>query len=136
MSGENFFKAFGDDLSVTIKRTNTMKLVVIESPFAGDRERNARYLRACLLDSLRLGESPFASHAIYPLVLDDDKPEDRALGIAAGLAWGAKADLVAVYGDLGCSRGMAFGIEAATARGTPIEHRLVPGWAASEAGAS
>ena len=82
-----------------------MKLVVIESPFAGDRALNDRYLRACLLDSLNRGEAPFASHAIYPQILDDMKPEERRKGMEAGFVWGAKADLVAVYGDLGRSSG-------------------------------
>ena len=39
-----------------------MKLVIVESPFAGDTERNIRYARACLADCLRRGEAPFASH--------------------------------------------------------------------------
>ena len=85
-----------------------MKLVVIESPYAGDIERNVAYARAAMLDALRRGEAPLASHLIYtqPGILRDEIAEDRALGIAAGLAWGRLAALAAFYTDLGWSEGM------------------------------
>lgn len=128
MSGENFFRSFGDHPAVKIERTGAMKLVVIESPYAGDREVNDAYLRACLLDSLRRGEAPYASHAIYPQVLDDAKPDERALGMMAGFAWGEQADLVACYVDLGWSSGMLEGARRADAFGKKIENRRIPGW--------
>jgi hypothetical protein len=103
-----------------------MKRVVVESPYAGEVDDNAAYARACLLDCLRRGEAPFASHLLYIQVLDDAKPGERQLGIAAGLAWGACADLVAVYIDRGVSSGMRRGIEDATERGIPIEERRLP----------
>lgn len=108
-----------------------MKLVVIESPFAGDVERNLRYVRAAIADCFRRGEAPYASHALFtqPGVLDDGKPEERKLGMEAGFAWGAKADLVVVYTDLGISRGMLDGAERAYERGTPVEYRRLEGWA-------
>ena len=104
-----------------------MKLVVIESPYAGEVERNVRYARAAMADSLRRGEYPLASHLLYtqPGVLDDLDPAQRSLGIEAGLAWGRLADLVAVYQDLGLSRGMTFGINRARAEGRPIEFRSI-----------
>lgn len=70
--------------------------------------RNARYLDAALLDCLRRGEAPFASHAIYTRagVLDDMKPDERSLGIVAGFAWRKVAHLTAFYVDLGWSPGM------------------------------
>jgi hypothetical protein len=108
-----------------------MSLVIIESPYAGDVERSAR---AALADSLRRGESPFASHLLYtqPGVLDDSVPAERAQGIAAGFAWGAVADLVAVYCDLGITPGMQDGIDAADERGARIVYRDLPGWADAE----
>jgi hypothetical protein len=104
------------------------KRVYLESPFAGDRERNAAYLKACMLDSLRRGEAPFASHALYTQFLDDDVPADRELGINAGLVWGETAELTVVYTDLGVSPGMQLGIERARSAGRPIEERSLPGW--------
>ena len=105
-----------------------MKLVVIESPYAGNRRRNDAYLVAAMRDSLNRGEAPFASHRMYPGVLDDDKPEERKLGIAAGLAWGEEAHLTAVYCDIGISDGMRHGIAAAMEEGREIEMRTVEGW--------
>ncbi len=107
-----------------------MKLVVVESPYAGDVARNLRYLRAALADSLRRGEAPFASHAIYPQpgVLDDGKPEERAKGIAAGFAWAALARVRVFYVDLGWSGGMRVGHDEAIRLGQAIEYRTITGW--------
>lgn len=64
-----------------------MRLVVLESPYAGDVERNVRYARAAVRDCLDRGEAPIASHLLYtqPGVLDDLVPAERAMGIEAGL---------------------------------------------------
>lgn len=96
-----------------------MKRVILESPYAGDIERNVAYARACLRDSLLRGEAPLASHLLYtqPGVLRDDEPDERQWGIDAGLAWGAAAEATVVYTDLGVSRGMAHGIAHAQAAG-------------------
>jgi hypothetical protein len=86
-----------------------MTLVVIESPYAGDIERNVKYARRCMKDSLARGEFPIASHLLYTQegVLDDTKPEERAMGIDAGLRWGqAAASRIAFYVDYGFSTGM------------------------------
>lgn len=106
-----------------------MRLVIVESPYAGDVERNVAYARACLRDSLQRGEAPLASHLLYtqPGILDDDKPDERAHGINAGLEWGARADMTAVYTDLGVSRGMEFGIADALASARPVERRRLGG---------
>ncbi len=107
-----------------------MKLVVVESPYAGDIEINERYARECLSDCLNRGEAPFASHLIYtqPGVLDDTIPEEREHGIQAGFAWGQAASLTAVYTDRGTSRGMQYGIDAAKEAGRPVEFRTLAGW--------
>ncbi|WP_343232559.1 hypothetical protein [Microvirga antarctica] len=107
-----------------------MRLVIVESPYAGNVHLHERYARAALVDCLRRGEAPFASHLLYtqPGVLDDGIQEERALGIEAGLMWGAKADATVVYMDLGLSGGMLAGVERAQAEGRPIEVRTIPGW--------
>lgn len=106
-----------------------MRRVIVESPYAGDIERNVRYARACLLDCLRRGEAPLASHLLYPQVLDDGNEEERALGIEAGLAWGECADATVVYTDLGWSRGMRAGVRHAELARWPVELRSLPEWA-------
>ncbi len=105
-----------------------MKLVIVESPYAGDVEKNVRYARAALRDCLLRGEAPLASHLLYtqPGVLNDDIPAERTQGINAGLEWGDLADATVVYTDLGTSRGMTYGIERAQHVNRPIEYRTLP----------
>lgn len=104
-----------------------MKLVIIESPYAGDVEANVEYARRCVADSLSRGEAPIASHLLYtqPGILDDTNPAERQKGIAAGLAWLYVADLSAVYADRGVSVGMTHGIAEAASLGIPVEYRYV-----------
>jgi hypothetical protein len=45
-------------------------VVLIESPYVGNPDA-LRYLACCLLDSIRRGEAPIASHTIYPLALPE-----------------------------------------------------------------
>jgi hypothetical protein len=106
-----------------------MKLVILESPFAGDVEANIKYARECVHDSLSRGEAPIASHLLYtqPGVLNDDNPKERQWGIDAGLAWKSVAHGSVVYTDLGISKGMEYGIAAATKAGIPIEYRKLRG---------
>lgn len=110
-----------------------MRRVIIESPFAGDVERNIEYARAAVRDSLLRGEAPIASHLLYtqPGILDDDVPEERQHGIEAGLAWRTVAEASIVYTDLGISRGMEYGIRAAKEAGVPVEYRSLAAWAAA-----
>jgi hypothetical protein len=106
-----------------------VKRVIIESPYAGDTKRNGRYLRACIKDSLLRGESPFASHALYTHALDDDKPDERRQGIAAGYVWRHVADATVIYADLGWSAGMIDGSEHARSIGQDVEVRTIgKGW--------
>jgi hypothetical protein len=105
-------------------------IVVIESPYAGDIEKNVAYARAAMRDCLLRGEAPYASHLLYtqPGVLKDEVPEDRTLGIEAGFEFRRIAEKTVVYTDLGMSKGMEWGIKDATERGTPVEFRTLPGW--------
>lgn len=105
-----------------------MRRVIVESPYAGDIEKNVRYARAAIRDSLSRGEAPIASHLLYtqPGVLIDEVPSERQWGIDAGLAWGVVADATVVYSDLGTSRGMEYGISNAKGAGRPIEFRTIP----------
>lgn len=102
-----------------------MRRVIVESPFAGDVQRNIAYGRACLHDCLKRGEAPFASHLLYTQegVLDDNVPGERSLGINAGFIWGQAAEATVVYTDLGISGGMKQGILQAQKEGRPVEYR-------------
>lgn len=108
-----------------------MRLVIVESPYAATEactvEDNVRYARRCLADALHRGEAPLASHLLYTQVgvLDDTDPDERTLGISAGLAWGEQADATVVYIDHGISSGMELGIVRAQAAGRPVEYRAL-----------
>jgi hypothetical protein len=116
--------------------------VVIESPLRGSvpawvplwlaplaerfgRWRNRQYARACMLDSLRRHEAPYASHLLMdqPGILDDAIEEQRGWGIDVGVRWGEAGDLRAVYCDRGISGGMEQGVLSA-----PAAQRIVYRW--------
>ena len=104
-----------------------MKKVILESPFAGDVERNIKYARLCVKDSLSRGEAPIASHLLYTQdgILDDNIPQERMQGINAGLEWKKVADLQVFYIDYGISKGMLYGMEHAKENKIPIETRKI-----------
>ncbi|PQZ30550.1 hypothetical protein CQZ93_10785 [Ochrobactrum vermis] len=104
---------------------------MLESPYGGDAARNTEYARACLLDSLRRGEAPIASHLLHTQVLDDMWPDERELGIEAGLAWYQVAEKCVVYGDRGISGGMIEGIERGKRFGVLVEFRNIEASAAA-----
>lgn len=114
-------------LAKNILSSAPVKLVVIESPFAGDIEGNLTYARRAMSDSLHRGEAPIASHLLYTQegILDDDIPAERTLGIESGLAWAKRSDLTAFYTDRGWSRGMIGARERCEAEGRPwVERRI------------
>lgn len=112
-----------------------MKKVVVESPFGrnidgskctpAEYDRNRRYLNRCLADCLKRNETPYASHRFFPGILDDTNLEERKLGIAAGLVWGACAEKCVVYVDHGLTEGMHTGIARYTSLGIPVEMREI-----------
>ena len=106
-----------------------MKLVIIESPYAGDVKRNLRYLDTCIRHCIARGESPYASHKMLTTALDDDDPAQRAIGIQTGLAWRRRADKRIFYIDLGWSGGMKAAKDLYNAEGLGFEcRRIEPEW--------
>lgn len=101
-----------------------MKLVILESPYAGDIVWNLIYARKCVRDCLSRNESPIASHLLFTQqgILDDNNPEERQLGIDAGLAWKKVADKQVFYIDWGMSEGMKY---AETSSDLPKEYRRI-----------
>jgi len=104
-----------------------MKRVILESPYAGDVERNIKYARECVRHSLARGEAPIASHLLYTQkgILNDEQEDERALGIDAGLAWKEVAEGQMFYIDFGISRGMQYAIDYATKNNIEIEYRKI-----------
>lgn len=101
--------------------------VILESPYAGDIERNINYARMCVRDSVLRGESPIASHLLFTQdgILNDNDPLERQIGIDAGLAWKTVADKHVFYIDYGYSKGMLYAKEQALKNNIPIEERKI-----------
>lgn len=101
--------------------------VILESPYAGDVERNIEYARLCVRDSLSKGEAPIASHLLYTQegILNDDIPEERKWGIDAGLVWKDVAEKHVFYIDYGYSSGMLYALKYASKNNIPIEERKI-----------
>ncbi len=102
-----------------------MRLVAILSPFAGQQRKNIEYARRAMLDSLKRGEAPYASHLLYPQVLNDLRTKDREMGMEVGRAWMERADAAIVYADLGLSEGMLRDLEGARLAGLEVEVRMI-----------
>lgn len=127
--------------SITSKNDNLTEVIspetsfiIIESPYAGDKEailKNENYARAAALSCLEKGEIPFASHILYTQkgILDDTKPAQRRLGIEAGLLFGTICNKSVMFSDLGMTEGMIEGIEKAKKLGREVEIRNVDSFA-------
>jgi hypothetical protein len=106
-----------------------IRLVVVESPFKATQERSIEqhkeYLKHCLADCAKRGESPYASHLMLTEVLDDDDPHERGFGIKAGWEWAKHADAVVCYEDFGISPGMRESLAHYEHIGKPIERRTL-----------
>ncbi len=100
-----------------------MVRVIIESPYRGDIVKNTAYAQKAMLDCLKRGESPFASHLLYTQVLNEDDHNERQLGMEAGWEWFGSVDKVVVYMDHDISSGMQEGINKAKQMGISVEYR-------------
>lgn len=105
--------------------THTRPFVLIESPYAHKHPQGRRlhsaYLELCLYDSITVHhETPVATHKLYTLCLDDDRPGERELGMHRLNDLMVKTDYHVVYYDLGISSGMRWGIEYGLGRSKQI----------------
>lgn len=113
------------------KMVTKMSRVIIVSPYRAEDhstiKKHTKYARLCVKDSLERGEHPFASHIFYTQrgILDDENPAERNRGINAGYSWMAVADKVAIYTDLGMSRGMKQDAFKAAELKKEVEYRRI-----------
>ena len=75
-----------------------MKKVYICAPLAGDVQDNLEKAKRYSEYALRCGAAPVTPH-FYALCLDDSVPEEREMGMAAGLSLLWFCDEVWVFGD-------------------------------------
>lgn len=96
-------------LNIMISETSKKPMVVIESPFRGRTKKESElfksYAQACMEDSIKRQEVPFASHLLYTQVLNDGDEHERNIGISLNLEMLRRADKSVVYTDLGISAG-------------------------------
>ena len=97
-----------------------MRRVFVCSAYRGDVAANVEIARAACREVLRGGDAPFAPHLLYPGLLDDAVPAERALGIEAGRRWLATAHEVLVVGPV--TAGMREEIATAEALGIPVRY--------------
>lgn len=101
------------------------RLVVIESPYAGDVVGNLAYLNRCIRECALRGDSPYASHLMLTTALDDNEPDERALGIELGLAFRRAVDMRIFYINLGWSHGMLAAVSLYRRERLPYEVRRI-----------
>lgn len=76
-----------------------MKKVYICSPLGGNVEENIENAKQYTKYALLCGMAPVVPH-FYALCLDDHKPDERAMGIAAGMSLLWFCDELWVFGDV------------------------------------
>jgi len=76
-----------------------MKKVYICSPLGGNVKENIEKAKQYAKYALMCGMAPVVPH-FYALCLDDNKPDERAIGMAAGMALLWFCDELWVFGDV------------------------------------
>ena len=61
------------------------ELIYIISPYAGDIEANVAFAIRCCRMAIQQGHTPIAVHLLYPQILNDQCPTERATGLELGL---------------------------------------------------
>lgn len=102
-----------------------VRRVYVVSPLAaptnaGIKQNIARAQRLCYLAMAEKGVSAFASHAFYPLFLNDADAEERELGLQAGLDWLEAAEEIWVWSRAGITGGMKEELELAKKFAIPV----------------
>lgn len=105
----------------------TLTLVSLESPFASDPLANIAYAYEACKDSISKGESPYASHLLFPQFLDDKDPTQRAEGLRLSDAWRHQAAKIIFYLDKGWSAGMQHALDFVKTHGKHAEFRVLKG---------
>lgn len=96
-------------------------LVYIMSPYAGDIEANVDFAIRCCRMAIEKGYTPIAVHLLYPQILDDQDPEERAVGLKLGLNILRHCSAAWVCGTR-ISSGMEGEIQEAQRLGIPIQY--------------
>ena len=99
------------------------KLVYIASPYAGNVKRNLAFAKAAGLLAVQEGCTPIITHLMYPAILDDNDPEERALGMLMDMSLVVLCDELWCFDANGISKGMKEEIACAEQHDIPVVHR-------------
>ena len=96
-------------------------LVYVCSPYAGDTVRNIQAAQRYCRFAVSQGCIPFAAHLFFPQFLDDEKPDERKLGMALGNILMDRCQEVWFFGDH-FSEGMTMELDRAQRKGYRIRY--------------
>ena len=101
-----------------------MRKVYICSPYraadSAQLDRNIEYAQELTKQAIEGGLAPITPHLYMTQCLDEDKPEQRAAGMAAGLALLKSCDFIIVGVRYGISEGMSEEIRTADTLGLEV----------------
>jgi hypothetical protein len=101
-----------------------LRKVYICSPYraadSAQLDRNIDYAQALTKQAIEAGLAPITPHLYMTQCLNEDKPEERAAGMAAGLTLLKSCDFVIVGVKYGISEGMSAEIAEADAAGIEV----------------
>lgn len=100
------------------------KVVFVSSPYAGNVVYNVAVARAAARIVIDAGGVPVVPHLYIPLVLDDDVPAERDLGLSLALGLLARCDEMWVFGEP--SAGMRMELDEAERLGLPVRRHIAP----------
>lgn len=81
-------------------------LAYVCSPYSGDIERNEKYAAYLTKRAVEAGLLPITPHLYLTRAFDDGEPEERRMGMKAGIGLLAKCDMVLLGDRYGISEGM------------------------------
>ena len=88
-------------------KQHNAKLAYICSPYRGDVKRNKEYAREITRIAITHGFIPVTPHLYFTEALDDNVPEERELGLAAGIELLKRCDFIIIGEKYGVSEGMS-----------------------------
>lgn len=101
-----------------------MRKVYICSPYratdSAEFDRNIEYAQQLTKHALKAGLAPITPHLYLTQCTNEDKPEERAAGLAAGIALLKCCDFVIAGTKYGVSEGMEKEIETAAIMGISV----------------
>ncbi len=96
------------------------KRVYICSPLSGNIKHNMAMATEYCRFAAGKGYIPYAPHVYFPAFMDDDDPEQRAIGLSEGQLWLRMCSELWIFGNV-ISVGMKGEIETAIKLGIPIK---------------